>query len=152
MIWLPPVPPCQDAPGHLTTARALLEPSLYDGLLRTDWAPTAQAFTGLTYVFGHLVSVFVAAKLALAVFLALQVWAFRRIAMRVGGSVPLAVVGACTGFVAWPYAMGFFNYVGALAFGSAALAFWIDRDRGLAESALAAHCSPPRAGRTRSSA
>ena len=48
VIWLPPVPPCQDAPGHITTARALLEPALFDGLLRTDWAPTAQAFTGAT--------------------------------------------------------------------------------------------------------
>lgn len=138
VIWLPPVPPCQDAPGHITTARALLEPALFDGLLRTDWAPTAQAFTGATYAFGHLAGVFVAAKLALTSFLALQVWAFRRIAVRVGGSAPLAVVGACAGFVAWPYAMGFFNYLGALALGSAGLALWIDKDRSVPASALAA--------------
>lgn len=128
-IWLPPIPPCQDAPGHITSVRVLLEPAPFAEWLTVKWAPTAQAFHALAFAWGQVVGVFAATKLALTTYLLLQIWAFRRIARTVDASVPFAIVGACAGYIAWGYAMGFFNYLGAFALGAAGIALWVDKQR-----------------------
>lgn len=137
-IWLPPIPPCQDAPGHITAVRVLLNPEAFAEWLAVAWAPTAQAFHAVAFAFGQVLGVFAATKATLTLYLALQVWAFRRFAAVVGGQRDLATVGACLGFVGWGYAMGFFNYLGAFSIGAVALALWVDKARPPLASAVAA--------------
>lgn len=124
VIWWPSIPPAQDAPSHLGTLQVMLEPQRFAGFYDVALSPTAQGFTLPGYLFGTLVGPVVGGKLALSAMLALLVAGCARLARQAQGSVAVAIAAAAAFAVGWTYAMGFWNFLAALALGVAGLAVW----------------------------
>ncbi len=125
-IWLPPMLPCADLPGHLLAVHVHLEPQRFEGLLVPNTPPTAVGFIAPTVLLGRLFSVDIASRLTLSCYLAFSCLGFYGVARSVGGSRPLGVLAGFFACIGWSWAMGFVNYVAGISLGALIVAVWLN--------------------------
>lgn len=137
VIWLPALPPSADIPGHILGVMVHAQPERFQGLLQPNYPLTAWGFVAPTLVFTSLVDPITAARLVLTLFAALSGVAAWLLAGRAGSNRSLAVTAAPLLVLGWGWAMGFWNYLGALSLGLLAVGLWLRQPAGWGVRAVA---------------
>jgi hypothetical protein len=125
VIWLPVLPPAADFPNHLLAVVVHAWPERFVGLLEPNFPLTAMGFIGPMLALVPQLDPLLAARLLLSVFGLIFAVSSATIARRFEHNVPLATAGSALLLVGWPWAMGFWNYLGAMAISLAASAIWV---------------------------
>ncbi|MBU6160065.1 MAG: hypothetical protein KGO50_03020 [Myxococcales bacterium] len=125
VIWLPVLPPAADFPNHLLAVIVHVWPERFAGLLEPNLPLTALGFVGPMLALVPQLEPILAARVLLSVFGVGFAVSAAIIARRFGHHVPLAIAGSALLLVGWPWAMGFWNYVAALAIALTASAIWV---------------------------
>jgi len=136
VIWLPALPPSADIPGHMLGVMVHAHPERFQGLLQPNYPLTAWGFVAPTLVFTSIFDPVTAARLVLTLFAALSGIAAWLLAERAGSNRSLAVTAAPLLVLGWPWAMGFWNYLGAMSLGLVAVGLWLRLPAGWGVRAL----------------
>jgi len=127
LLW-PPLPPLTDLPGHVARwhIAAAASGSPLERYFRIEWAPIGNLGTDLPGVLlTPLIGALAAGKTIMIGVVMLTVAAMLWLAREAHGRVPPTAIAALPLAFAWPFQLGFANFVLAQALAIASLALWL---------------------------
>lgn len=136
-IVLPAYPP-GDAAAHLFAVIVNLHPERFAGFYEPNTPLMGMAFVQIAIPLARVVSLEVACQIVMLAGLVVHALAMWRLSRRLDTDRGMALAIGAIGFVGWRYAMGFFAFSLATAFGALAWDAWLGRREGRLPGWLAA--------------